>query len=181
MAGRRRGVEDGREGAAEADAVALAHLGWAAEAQAEAQGGAAAREGAASEEARVVVAASGACDLASLASRLELAVAPVLLAHREKLLAGPRSLRVPHRPLFCAGEPPAPRRGGGRREGTRARHAGARRPHREGAEPADGAQGRRVCGPLPRADPALADAGGERAGVRVDELPAPLSRGVGSV
>jgi hypothetical protein len=29
--------------------------------------------------------------------------------------------------------------------------------------------------------PALAGAGGERAGVHVDELPAPLSRGVGSV
>src|SRR5438128_9968313 len=169
-------VEDGREGEAEADAVAVAHVGWAAEAEAAAQRAAEARESAAPETAGAVGPSSGARDVASPAPRVELAVASVLLADRAVLLAWARSLRVPLGALLGAGEPPAPRGRSARREDTRAGHAGARRAHREGAEPLDGPEGRGVCGPLPCAHPALAHAGGERARVRVDELPPSLSR-----
>src|SRR5439155_11188004 len=115
-------VEDGQEGEAEADAIAVAHVGWAEEAEAQAQGAAAARESAASETAGALGASSGARHVASLAPRVELAVAPVLLAHRAEPLARPRPLRVSLGPLFRAGEPPAPGSGSRRREGARARH-----------------------------------------------------------
>src|SRR5437870_3067954 len=95
------GGEHGRgERQAEADAAAVAHLGREAEAQAQAQRAAAAGEGAAPETAGIVGAASGTRDLAGLAPRVELAIAPVLLADRAGVLARARSVRVPHRALL---------------------------------------------------------------------------------
>ena len=153
-------------------------MGWATEAQAPSRGRgpAEAAQGAASEETGTFGPTPSARDVASPAPRVEPTLAPMLRTDLGVFLARPRPLRLPPRPLFRAGQPPPPRRRGGRREGPRARHAGPGRPHREGAEPRDGAQGYRTRRPLPREHPPLPHAGSERARIRPHEFPAPLSR-----
>src|SRR2546426_10073713 len=87
-------------GNGEADGVASTHVGWAQEAQAQAGRESQAAQGAASAQARAVTEAPGACDVASLAPRVEPAVAALLLAHRSQLRARPRPVRLPPRSLL---------------------------------------------------------------------------------
>ena len=179
-AGRGHGEGGGR---GEAARVASADVGWAQEAQAQARGRqhSQAGQGAAPAQAGAVAEASRTRDLAGVAARVEPEVPPLLRAHRAVLRARARPVRLPARSLLGAGKPHPPGGRGARREGARARHAGAGRAHREGAEPAHAAEGDGFRGPLPRSHPALAHAGRERARVRLAELPPSLPSGAGAL
>src|SRR5258705_7559979 len=114
-----RGGDGGRESKTEADAVAPSHLGWATEAQAPRHRGAQAAQRAAPEEARACAALPGARHVARPAPRLEPPLAPLFRSHLGVLLARPRPLRLPPRPLFRARQPSSPPLRSPRREGAR--------------------------------------------------------------